>query len=70
LLRRGYEHHSDRSWARMLAGLAAGDKDEQIGRAWIAAQELRLLYREPTRDGPNAGCCAGSPPSPSTRSPN
>jgi hypothetical protein len=36
--------------ARMLAGLAAGDEDEQVGRAWIAAQELRLLYREPTRD--------------------
>ena len=50
LLRRGHEHHSDRSWARMLAGLAAGDEDEQVGRAWIAAQELRLLYREPTRD--------------------
>ena len=34
----------------MLAGLAAGDDDQQIGRAWIAAQELRLLYREPDRD--------------------
>ena len=34
----------------MLAGLAAGDDGEQVGRAWIAAQELRLLYREPTRD--------------------
>jgi transposase len=34
---------------RMLAGLDAGDDDQQIGRAWIAAQELRLLYREPDR---------------------
>jgi transposase len=50
LLRRGHEHHSERSWARLLAGLAAGDRDEQVGRAWIAAQELRLLYREPSRD--------------------
>ena len=50
LLRRGHDHHSEQSWARMLAGLAAGDDGEQVGRAWIAAQELRLLYREPTRD--------------------
>jgi transposase len=50
LLRRGHDHHSERSWARMLAGLAAGDDGEQVGRAWIAAQELRLLYREPDRD--------------------
>ena len=50
LLRRGYEHHTERSWRRMLAGLAAGDADEQVGQAWIAAQELRLLYRERSRD--------------------
>jgi transposase len=50
LLRRGVEHHSDRSWARMLIGLETGDDDQQIGRAWIAAQELRLLYRETTRE--------------------
>ena len=49
VLRRGFEHHSQRSWDRLLAGLDAGDVDEQIGRAWIAAQELRLLYREPDR---------------------
>ena len=47
LLRRGHEHHTERSWTRLLAGLAAGDDDQQVGRAWIAAQELRLLYREP-----------------------
>jgi transposase len=33
----------------MLTGLDLGDDDQQIARAWIAAQELRLLYREPTR---------------------
>jgi transposase len=50
LLRRGHEHHTERSWTRMLAGLAVGDDDQQVGRAWIAAQELRLLYRERSRD--------------------
>lgn len=49
VLRRGFEHHTERSWARLLAGLQAGDVDQQIGRAWIAAQELRLLYRETSR---------------------
>jgi transposase len=51
LLRRGVDRHSERSWPRMLAGLDAGDDDQQIGRTWIAAQELRLLYRETTRAG-------------------
>jgi transposase len=46
LLRRGHEHHTERSWSRLLAGLAAGDNaGEQIGKAWIAAQDLRALYR-------------------------
>ena len=49
VLRRGYEHHTQRSWERLLTGLDAGDVDQQIGRAWIAAQELRLLHREPDR---------------------
>jgi transposase len=50
LLRRGHDHHTTKSWARMLAGLEAGAQDQPVGRAWIAAQELRLLYREPDRD--------------------
>lgn len=49
LLRRGHEHHTERSWARMLAGLDAGDVGEQIGPTWIAAQELRLLFRARSR---------------------
>ncbi len=49
LLRRGADHHSPTSWQRMPAGLDAGDDNQQIGRAWIAAQELRLLYREKPR---------------------
>ena len=45
LLRRRYDHHSDRSWARLLAGLDAGDTaDEQLARTWVAAQDLRLIY--------------------------
>jgi len=30
-----------RSWERLLTGLAAGDPDQPVARAWIAAQELR-----------------------------
>jgi transposase len=50
LLRRAADHHSQRSWARLLAGLDAGDtNDEQLARAWIAAQDLRLIYHRPDR---------------------
>ena len=50
LLRRGHDHHSERSWARLLTGLDPGDtSDEQLAKTWIAAQELRLLYRCPDR---------------------
>lgn len=49
LLRRRFDHHSVHSWERMLAGLEAGDPDAEIAHAWIAAQELVLLYGEPTR---------------------
>jgi transposase len=49
VLRRGAEHLSDRAWDRLLAGLAAGDVDQQIAHAWIAAQDLRLIYRCTTR---------------------
>src|ERR1700712_502797 len=45
VLRRGHDHHSDRSWTRLLAGLDLGDPDGEVAAAWIAAQELRLLYR-------------------------
>jgi transposase len=51
LLRRRHDHHCDRSWARLLAGLDAGDTtDEQLARTWIAAQDLRLIYHEPDRN--------------------
>ena len=45
VLRRGHEHHSDSSWTRLLHGLDLGDPDGEVAAAWIAAQELRLLYR-------------------------
>jgi len=44
VLRRGAEHLSEHAWARLLAGLDAGDIDEQIGLTWIAAQDLRRIY--------------------------
>jgi transposase len=50
LLRRAPDHHSDRSWTRLLAGLDAGDTDdEQLAHTWIAAQDLRLIYHAPDR---------------------
>ena len=51
VLRRGHDHHSDLSWTRLLRGLDLGDPDGEVAAAWIAAQELRLLYRhtDPTR---------------------
>src|SRR4030088_3210929 len=51
LLRRRYDHHSEKSWARLLARLDAGDTtDEQLARTWVAAQELRLIYHAADRD--------------------
>ena len=45
LLRRRHDHHSERSWTRLLAGLDAGDTpDEQLARTWVAAQDLRLIF--------------------------
>jgi hypothetical protein len=45
VLRRGYDRHSQHSWDRLLAGLDAGDPNGEVAAAWIAAQDLRLLYR-------------------------
>ena len=50
LLRRSYDHHSELSWERQLAGLDAGDThDEQLTRTWVAAQDLRLIYHSGDR---------------------
>jgi hypothetical protein len=51
VLRRGHDRHSDLSWTRLLRGLDLGDPDGEVAATWIAAQELRLLYRhhDPSR---------------------
>jgi transposase len=48
LLRRRADRLTPHAWTRLLTGLDAGDRDAQISRAWIAAQDLRLIY--PARD--------------------
>ena len=50
VLRRGADNLTPRGWQRLLAGLEAGDVDAQIARTWIAAQDLRLIYRSKTRE--------------------
>jgi transposase len=45
VLRRGHDHHTDASWTRLLRGLDLGDPNGEVAAAWIAAQDLRLLYR-------------------------
>jgi transposase len=35
LLRRGHDHHTPKSWDRMLTGLDAGDVDQHVQRAWM-----------------------------------
>ncbi len=51
LLRRSANHHTQRSWTHLLAGLDAGDTpDEQLARTWIAAQDLRLIFHCPDHD--------------------
>lgn len=47
VLLRGAEHLSERSYARLLAGLEAGDPDREVAAAWIACQELRRVYAAP-----------------------
>ena len=49
VLRRGHEHLSDTAWERLLAGLDVGDVDGQVAATWIAAQDLRLIYRSRDR---------------------
>src|SRR6476660_5222462 len=44
LLRRRADRLSELAWRRLLIGLDLADVDEQIGRTWIAAQDLCRLY--------------------------
>jgi len=45
LLRRAPESLSPSAWARLETGLALGDPDGEVTQAWMAAHELRFLYR-------------------------
>ena len=45
VLRRGADTLSEHAWARLLAGIEAGDDRGQVAKAWVAAQELRAIYR-------------------------
>jgi Transposase len=45
VLRRGAENLTTTAWGRLLAGIEAGDERGQIAAAWVAAQELRAIYR-------------------------
>ena len=37
------------AWDRLLTGLDVGDVHGQVAAAWIAAQDLRLIYLAKTR---------------------
>jgi len=45
LLRRAPETLSQHAWARLETGLLAGDPAGHVTQAWMAAHELRYLYR-------------------------
>lgn len=45
VLRRGADKLTEHAWARLLAGIEAGDDHGQVAAAWVAAQELRAIYR-------------------------
>jgi transposase len=44
LLRRGFTTLNERQWARLELTLTVGDPSGQLTQAWMAAQELQLLY--------------------------
>jgi transposase len=44
LLRHGLEHLSERSHARLQAGLLAGDQNCEVELAWSCYQQLRAIY--------------------------
>ncbi len=44
VLLRGAEKHTPSSFARLLAGLDAGDSSGQVAKVWIALQDLRHVY--------------------------
>ena len=71
LLRRGHEHHTSGPGRGCSPAWTLGDVDEQVGRGLDRRPgAAAALPRARPATGPNGGCCAGSPTSPSTRSPN
>jgi transposase len=50
VLRRGAEQLTNTGWARMLAGIDAGDQGGHVAASWVTAQELRAIYRCRDRD--------------------
>jgi len=45
LLLTGCERLTDRGRARIAAGLAAGDRDDEVWYAWVIKEQLRSVYR-------------------------
>ena len=54
VLRRGAENLSTHAWARLLAGIEAGDEHAQVAAAWVAAQERHRRARLPVADRDHA----------------
>lgn len=52
---RGVERHSERSWARLHAGLAAGDPSDEVLEALVAKEALRGVYSA-TSTAEASGC--------------
>ena len=50
LLLSGEERLTDRGRARIRAGLAAGDHEEEVWYAWIVKEQLRAVYRAADED--------------------
>jgi transposase len=50
VLRRGVDKLTEQTWARLLSGIEAGDDGGQVAASWVAAQELRAIYRCRDRD--------------------
>src|SRR5690349_10053605 len=61
---------AEHTWQRLLIGLELGDVDQQIGRTWIAAQDLCRLYGCRSRYAADNTCTAGSSTAPTPPSPN
>jgi hypothetical protein len=53
--RRGADNLTKHAWARLLAGIEAGDDHVQVAAAWAAAHHLRAIYRCRDRDQAAAG---------------